>query len=417
MTAAPPPQPVTAAQARIAIIGAGSRGIQCFGSILGRRRDAAVVALHDTNAVRVQAGCQHLGGGAKGYTDLQAMLSSERPDAVVVTSPDAFHEEHAVAALQAGAHVLVDKPMAITARGCRRILDTAKAAGRNVFVGFNYRQIPTMQRLKQIVDSGVLGRLFLIESREFYSNGRTFMSRWNRHYHLSGGLWVHKGIHDFDLFNWLLGFPRPLRVSATAGISALHPQGLPFPLKDGVPAGPDCSSCAYAEVCPDVFRPDGDELGRQLWGSDARGQDSYVKNTCIYLSDKSVHDNGIAIVEYEGGVRASLMECFVCGLDDRLTTLVGDRGVAEVSLHRREIRIHPRWNKGEVVTYQLPQVDGGHGGGDEILIEKFLSALQGRQATPPLAEQGLWATAIGEAAELAWRQNRTIEIAELFQPH
>lgn len=399
---------------RIAIIGTGNRGIQCFGSIIQRRPDATIVALHDSNAVRIEVGRDYLGGMPRGYTDLREMLRTERPDAVIVTSPDKFHEEHAVASLQAGAHVLVDKPLATTALGCRRILDAARIAGRHVFVGFNFRQTPTMQRLKQIVDAGTLGRLFMIESREFYSNGRTFMSRWNRHYHLSGGLWVHKGIHDFDLFNWLLGFPKPLRVSATAGISALKPEGLPFALKEGVPAGPDCSSCAYADICPDVFRPDGDELGHKLWGSDARGQDSYVKNTCIYLSDKSVHDNGIAIIEYEGGVRASHMECFVCGFDERFYTLVGDRGVAELSLHRREIRVHPRWNKGEVVTYQIPEVAGGHGGSDEALIDSFVRTLQGRPASPALAEQGLWASAIGEAAELAWRQNRTVQIDELL---
>ncbi len=407
---------MTSTPVRIAIVGAGSRGIQCFGALLGRRRDAQVVALQDTNAVRVEAGRQHLGGVPRGYTDLPALLHGERPDAVIVTTPDAFHEEHAVAALQAGAHVLVDKPLATTARGCQRVLDAAAAAGRHIFVGFNYRQTPTMQRVKQLVTSGQLGRVFLIESREFYSNGRTFMSRWNRHYHLSGGLWVHKGIHDFDMFNWLLGFPRPVRVSATAGVSALHPQGLPFALKAGVPAGPDCSACAYADQCPDVFRPDEDELGRQLWGGDARDQDRYIKNTCMYLSDKSVHDNGIAIIEYEGGVRASHLECFVCGFDDRLTTLVGERAMAEVSLHRREIRIHPRWSKGEVVTHQLPFAAGGHGGSDEALLETFLGALQGRAVVMPRAEEGLWATAIGEAAELAWRQHRTVEIAELLTP-
>jgi predicted dehydrogenase len=271
-----------------------------------------------------------------------------------------------------------------------------------------------LKRLKEIIESGILGNVFLIENREFYDGGRTYMGRWNRHYDVSGGLWIHKGSHDFDVFNWLLGFPRPVRVSAVAGVNALNPEGVPFPLKDGVQPGPDCTACAYADTCPDAYRVEDHEIGRKMWGKEARGEDNYAKNACIYLSDKSVHDNGIAIVEYENGAKASHLECFVCSFSDRMYTVVGDRGIAEVSLHRREITVHPRWKTGETLTYRIPAVSGSHGGADPVLVETFMNVLKGKEPNATTAEQGLWATAIGQAAEIAWREKRSVLVDEIM---
>ena len=394
---------------KFGIIGTGGRGGEGFGQRIGKREDVLIQALCDPNPVRMKAAAERFANHPACYATVEELLTAERLDAVLITSPDYCHEDNAVAALKRGVHVLVDKPLATAVQGCRNIIQAAEEAGKTVMIGFNMRHHPAIRRLKQIVDEGTLGRVFLIECRSFYNFGRTYMSRWNRKREYSGGLWVHKGSHDFDVLQWLLGFPRPVKVSATAGINVFTPEHIPFEVAPGTQVGPTCHECAYLETCPD-----GVPFTDVAWSDEARAVDGYDKDLCIYTSDKDVHDNGNAIVEYDNGARASYLECFVTADGDRLFTVVGDRGLAEVSVHRdRTIVVRPRWNK-ETIRYDIPEEPGGHEGADPLLIEEFLDVIRGRKANVSTAEEGMWATAVGQAAEISRRENRTVLMNELM---
>jgi len=327
----------------------------------------------------------------------------------VITSPDAYHAENAVNALNAGVDVLLDKPLATTVEGCKKILAAAKKSGKSPMIGFNLRHHMVLKRLKEIIDSGTLGRIFLIENREFYNGGRTYMARWNRKYAISGGLWIHKGSHDFDVFNWLLDFPKPVKVTAFAGIDVLNPDNLPFEKDPNIPVGPNCRQCAYKTVCKDRYDIEDDPE----WSTDAIKEDNYYRDLCIYTSDKDVHDNGIAIVEYENGIKASHLECFITSVDDRRYTVIGTRGQAEVSLTERTIKVCPRWSK-ETILHKIPELEGGHGGADPMLIEAFLETVKGNSPNCSTAEQGMLSTAIGQAAEISRREERLVRMDELL---
>ncbi len=394
-----------------AIIGCGSRGMMAFGESISKRKDARIVALCDPNRVRLEHAACQLSDTPHSYTSLDEMLKQEELDFAVITSPDCWHESNAVAALDCGVNVLIDKPLATTVSGCQNIITAAKKAGKTAMIGFNLRHHAVLKRLKQLVSDGVIGKVFLIENREFYDGGRTYMSRWNRFYSQSGGLWIHKGSHDFDVFNWLLDFPKPVKVSAFAGIDALRPEGIPFEVKPGTQVGPTCSRCAYRNICPDVYNIE--NIDESSWSSQAAEQDGYEKDVCLYTSEKDTHDNGIAIVEYENGVKASHLECFVTSYTDRLYTLVGDRGQLEASLHDRRIIVRPRWSQ-EVVTYDIPEESGGHGGADPGLVDTFIRVVKGELENSSTTEHGMWSTAIGQAAELSRRENRMIKVKELF---
>ncbi len=235
------------------------------------------------------------------------------------------------------------------------------------------------------------------------------MARWNRSYEKSGGLWVHKGSHDFDVFQWLLDFPKPVRVMASAAIDVLNPDGLPFALEDGKPAGPTCGQCAYLDKCPDSQPFPNDPM----WDEKAKSEDNYNKDECIYLSEKDVHDNGLSIVEYDNGVRASHMECFVTAMSDRLYTVIGDKAQAEVSLANRTITIRPRWGS-EIKTITVPESQGSHGGADPNLVNAFIDSLDKDGRLDSTLEHGLLSTAVGEAAEIASREKRSVLIEELM---
>jgi predicted dehydrogenase len=297
-----------------------------------------------------------------------------------------------VAVLKKGMNVLIDKPLATTVKGCKEIIKAAEDSGKTVMIGFNLRHDPTLKRLKKLIDDGVLGKVFLVENREFYDGGKTYMSRWNRKYELSGGLWVHKGSHDFDVCQWLLGFPTPVKVSACAGVNILNEENLPFETEEGKPAGPTCSACAYKDICPDYhYRETG--LPEE-WGEEATKVDNYHKDLCMYLSDKNTHDNGFSIVEYDNGSRASHMECFITPFSDRMYTVVGDK---------------------EIDTYKIPEISGGHGGADPGLVSSFIDIIKGSSSNTSTAEHGMMSTAVGQAAEISCRENRTVFIEELMK--
>ncbi len=402
---------------QLAVIGTGGRGIEAFAREIVKSKGhcARIVALCDPNAVRMAAAEKSLGITVEKFTSIPTMLETmgQKLDAAIITSPDFAHESNAIAMLQAGIHCLIDKPLAITYEGCNHIIKAAGERNLTAMIGFNLRHNIALRKAKSLIDSGVLGQVLMIENREFYSGGRTYMARWNRFRKNSGGLWIHKGSHDFDIFNWFFNFPKPLRVSSIAGTNVFLPGRQPFELRLGVPCGPTCPKCAYQDICPDRST-DWNTYQPGFWDDDAIAEDGYSKETCIYSSEKDVHDNGITIVEYENGLKASHLECFICSqrFDDRYYTVIGDCGMMEIRLRDRIVKVYPRYSK-EVQTFELPEENGGHGGADMHLLDYFLKVVQGEEQNLSTLEHGKLSTAIGLAAEIAWREHRTVAMSEI----
>ena len=396
---------------RIGLIGAGNRGVKTFGAFIGARDDAEIAAICDPNGERARAALGVLGINVPLYAQIEAMIAAENLDGVVITTPDFLHAPNVVQALAKGVrYILVDKPLAISVEGCRDVRDAAQKNGGSVAMGFNLRHIPVISTVKQLVDAGEIGDLMLIENREFYDAGRTYFARWNGRREFSGGLWIHKGSHDFDIYNWWNEKGIPLRVTAMAGVNAMRPDKIPFAVEPEKPVGPHCTACAYADICPDYSPPVG---GTALYNDQTTAVDGYRQDKCIYLSNSDVHDNGFALVEYSNNVRASHMECFVSGFVDRRYTLVGDRGVITASLAEPErIEIRPRWGTPKWIDVP-PAPEGGHGGGDPLLVESFINEMKRGAQPSSTIRDGLRSVAIGQAAEIAWREKRSVDISEL----
>jgi predicted dehydrogenase len=399
------------AMLRVGVIGAGNRGVNCFGRLLAQRDDAHLVALVEPNSLRGEAAVRSIGHPVHLYQDAATMLRSESLDAVIVTTPDYLHAEMVVTVLHAGVrHVLVDKPLATTVEGCQSVLRAVQETGGRVSIGFNLRHLPFIVKVKQLIDDGAIGDLMLMENREFYDGGRTYMARWNRRYELSGGLWIHKGSHDFDVFNWWNARGNPVRVSASAGVNALRADKIPFAVQDDVPVGPNCTACAYRDICPDYAPP---IAGGRLFNAETAAVDDYLQDTCIFLSDKNTHDNGIALVEYDNNVRASHLECFVCNFSDRSYTIVGDRGTLLGNLaNPARIELRPRWGENQIIPVEVAG-DDAHGGADPLLLDNFLTSVRQDAPGSSTVIDGIRAVAVGQAAELSWRQKRMVEIKEL----
>jgi len=135
-------------------------------------------------------------------TDLEAFLAADL-DAVIVASPNYLHAEHAVRALEAGKHVLVEKPMAITVADCDRVLAAAEAAGRVLAVGHEMRVFTLFEKLRE--HAADLGPPLHLDLRLFRRPHRSGASGWKQDPAKLGSSILEEPIHYLDLARWLLG--------------------------------------------------------------------------------------------------------------------------------------------------------------------------------------------------------------------
>ena len=143
---------------------------------------------------------------AETFSDYRDVLKIKDIDAVFISTPDYYHEEMAVAALEAGKAVYLEKPMAITIEGCDRILKTAMATGSKLFIGHNMRHFPVVLKMKEIIDSGMIGEVTCGWCRHFISyGGDAYFRDWHSEQKNSTGLLLQKGAHDIDVMHWLMG--------------------------------------------------------------------------------------------------------------------------------------------------------------------------------------------------------------------
>ncbi len=175
---------------------------------------AQVVALADPDPKRLAAiGDQYQVPGR--YADAAAMLKAERLDVVSVATPNKFHKPLAIAALRAGCHVLCEKPMAMNAGEARAMLAAARTARRRIMINFSYRFTGPAIALKREAEAGVLGDVYFARTMWHRSRGIPGFGGWFGQKALSGGgPLIDLGVHRIDLALWLMGYPKPVWVTA-----------------------------------------------------------------------------------------------------------------------------------------------------------------------------------------------------------
>lgn len=146
-------------------------------------------------------------------TDPRAFFAAEL-DAVIVASPNHLHAEHAILAHEAGAHVLVEKPMAITLADCDAMLRAARSAGRVLAVGHEMRVFQLFEAVRR--EAAALGRPRHLDLRLFRRPYRSGASGWKQDPRKLGSSILEEPIHYLDLARWYLGEPRTLQAWAVS---------------------------------------------------------------------------------------------------------------------------------------------------------------------------------------------------------
>ncbi len=147
-----------------------------------------------------------LAGSARVFSSLDEIINSPDLDAIIVSTPPDTHEEIAVAALRAGKHVLVEKPMANSIKACRQMLEAARESGTVLTTGFNHRYFPAVKALKEAVETGAIGQLSYVRGFTGHTGLSEFNSTWMYSKDvMGGGALFDNGIHMIDLIHHIMG--------------------------------------------------------------------------------------------------------------------------------------------------------------------------------------------------------------------
>lgn len=189
-------------QLRFSIVG--------FGNI-GRRHAEHILHNPNTDLVAICDVKSELSGkapeGVAFYTDIDEMLTQTKADVLCVCTPNYLHEPHAIKGLHAGLHTVVEKPMAISVASCDRMIAAANETGKTIFAVKQNRYNPPVQAVKQIIDKGELGKLYMLQVNCFWNRGDAYYaeSNWRGKKDKDGGCLFTQFSHFVDILYYLNG--------------------------------------------------------------------------------------------------------------------------------------------------------------------------------------------------------------------
>ena len=210
---------------RVGVFGAGM--IAARGHIPGYKSvpNVEVAALFDVVRERAEKLAKEM-GIPHVYTDPQEMLAKEHLDVVSVCAPNAYHAPLSIAALQAGAHVLCEKPMALTYADAQAMMAAAKTAGRQLSICFNNRYRPVIQLMRRYSEKELLGNIYYAQVAYWRRTGIPGYGSWFTNKDLAGGgAMMDVGVHYLDMSLWIMGHPKPVAVTGSA-YAEFGPRGI-----------------------------------------------------------------------------------------------------------------------------------------------------------------------------------------------
>jgi len=374
----------------VAIIGAGERGVYYIGARMAEsalETGLRIVGVQDRLADRARLSADHLNAiyASRGinhrvevFADLDAAVTDPAVRLVLVTTHTNAHRAPVEAALAAGRHVYLDKPIAVTMEDALAIRAAETQAAHPVMMGFTRRyEVPWIEAVR-MAHEGEIGAPQMILLRSVIPYTR-YLQLWHREQALSGGALNDKGSHHFDVLNWIARSPA-VRVSAQGGRSAIF-----TPDPDAPARCRDCDrDCPYRRHETLIDRAEGvARVPNESWVTADASQDR--NDNCVYLPGSDIDDHAIVTVTYENGMVACLfLAIFGPFAEDQETLeIVGSTGRLRMERHSGAIDLvtahgHAR----EVVHPDIPDRGTSHFGADLQLVRSLRRFLDGEN--PPV---------------------------------
>jgi predicted dehydrogenase len=409
----------------VVLIGCGNRGRAVFGAYARRHPERMrIVALAEPLEDRRNAtAAEHALSGERVFPDWRALFAA-RPaaQAAIVATGDTEHVGPALAALGAGYHLLLEKPIAPSPEDCLRVTEAAERAQRILQIGHVLRYTAFYAKLHELVSSGRVGRVTMIDLREhvsYWHMAHSFVRGKFRNRALAAPFLLAKSCHDLDLLAWLAASPAA-RLASFGSLGIYRAQLAP----DGAPDR--CSAaCPVQASCPwDAARfylgPD-ERLARHWPWSDlsadpARAARETALATsdygrCVFRCDNDVVDHQVVAVEFESGLTATLGVHGTASEELRTVRVSGSIGELRGVLQSGVIELF-RHGSTEREEIRIENSPFGHSGGDQGLLDHFCEVVA-RDAPEQVRASGrvaLESHLLGFAAERARLEGRVIDM-------
>ena len=381
---------------RIAIVGLGSRGRRSYAEAIRHMEGRAIVtAVADPDQERLAEAQEALSlPPEKCFAGAEEFFSQPKlADAVLICTQDQQHVPHGLMALAKGYDILMEKPISPDETECRTLLARSEETGRKVVICHVLRYTPFYRKLKEILDSGILGELMSIQASEdvgYWHQAHSFVRGKWRSSDTTSPMILAKCCHDMDLWVWLTG-RRCVRVSSFGSLGHFTPEHAP----EG--AAMRClDGCKAKETCP----YDAEKIYITNKRTGVRYKEGWPCNVltmnpteesvyhalkegpygrCVYFCDNNVVDHQVVNLEMEGGLTVNFSMCAFNELG-RCAKFMGTHGYLTCDLERSVITVMPFGKEPVVYDLNPDKVKiSGHSGGDEGLMGEFIDYMQGEE--------------------------------------
>ena len=336
---------------------------------------------------RRRAAAARLYPRARLYADWQELAANQPAlDAVIIATQDRDHVEPALRFAELGHAILLEKPMAVRAEDCVRIIDAVEAAGVTMAVCHVLRYMPATAVVKHLVDSGRIGEIVTVQHLEpvgWWHQAHSFVrGNWRRTAD-STFMLLAKSCHDLDWLSYIIG-QRVERVSSFGGLSHFRPENRPAGATERCltcPVEPDCAYSAPRIYLPLIGDPDGERWPLGVLTADTT-REGVIKaladgpyGRCVYSCDNDVVDHQVVNLEYEGGITAAFTMTAFTPFAPRSTRIMGTRGYLTVEGGRIEVY---DFRTAVATSIEVPGAvteTASHDPGDRGVVEAFLTAI------------------------------------------
>jgi len=380
------------------LVGPGGRAEFFYGAMVEDYRETSeLLAFCDVNQTRMDYANQlleekynHPKVATYLVSEFDQMIEQEKPDIVIVTSVDRTHHTYIVRALELGCDVITEKPMTVDAEKTQEIIDAINRTGNEVRVTFNYRYAPHNTKIREIIRDGVIGDVYSVnfEWALDTQHGADYFRRWHRNKNNSGGLLVHKSTHHFDLVNFWLN-TKPDTVYATGGLR--------FYGKENAEARgvtkfyQRAHGSEHAKNDPFAIQLEDNEHLKAMY-LDAEKDDGYQRDQSVFGDGIDIEDTLGVMVTYKNKAILTYSLNAYLPWEGFIVSFNGSKGRMEVQvreqsyinsggskedegkLEEKSIRVLPMF--GEPYEVEVVEGEGGHGGGDPILLQDLFGTPQ-----------------------------------------
>ncbi|WP_054025969.1 Gfo/Idh/MocA family protein [Bacillus sp. FJAT-28004] len=408
----------------VAIIGAGLRGVNYLEYALQHPNELQVVAVAEPVAERRESfQARHRIPDHMCFENWDDFFAMPKlADAVLICTQDKQHFDPTMKALEAGYHVLLEKPMSPDAKECLLMGEKASQLNRVFSICHVLRYTNFFSTIKGLLENKTIGNLMSITHNEnvgFWHQAHSFVrGNWSRKED-SSPMILAKSCHDLDILLWLAG-AECVRVSSFGSLSHFTsdqaPAGAPLRCLDGCPVADDCLYYAPKHyLTEDTNWPTSAISDDLSYSARYKALEEGPYGRCVYHCDNDVVDHQVVNMEFANSVTVAFtMSAFTRDVS-RTIKLMGTKGEIRGAMEKNEIEvIHFGSGKVERISFEDMGGHVGHGGGDMGLLKDFLKLVRedGKSQGLTSASQSVQSHLMAFAAEQSRMDGNSINLKD-----